>query len=107
MNRKLLGQTTSVVVKNTVYLGFAFHIEFEQKFDLLSKGLIDDAQGKKVLEVAQKGNSEDNKKLAICVTARVLILHRTHLPQTSWQSGIRPRSIFSCGRLCILSFKVL
>ena len=77
MNRKLLGQTTSVALKNAVYLDFPFHIEFKQKFDLISKGLIDDAQCEKALEVAQKSISEDNQKMASCVTASANIAQNT------------------------------
>ena len=60
---------------------------------------------KQVLESTRK--SFPKSKIKPAVLQRMLIFHKTHLPQKGWRSGTRPKSMFRCERVPILPLEVL
>ena len=107
MNRKLLENTTSVCSEKlqlfTLYFTHLIRTEnwfFFQKDESMMRNT------KRYWKLPENSFQKKTKKWP-AASQRMLTLNRTHLPQTRWQSRNRLKSMFPCGRLRILSFKVL
>ena len=104
MHRNLRKRKTSDCSERIQLLRFFLPTKFKVKFGLLSKGWIFDAR---CIRRCPKKKFDTKQKTSSAALQWMLILHRTHLPQTIWQSRIKLESMFPCGWLRILLFKIL